>query len=169
MEALDRMPGKANYLLGSDVRASYDLYGRVQWRGVYPGVDLVFRGNQERLEYDFNIAAGRDPGNIKVAFGGVDSVRMDANGDLILRAGAIEIHQPKPVAYQVVAGKKHPVEVAYRIDDLGRVGFETGAYDRRRALVIDPQIVFDKTFGGSGQSSAGGLARDTQGNLYVTG
>ena len=169
LEALDPMPGRANYLLGSDVRASYGLYGRVRWRGVYSGIDLVFRGNQERLEYDFEVAAGRDPGRIKVGFEGVDEIRIDPNGNLVLQVGAIRIHQPKPVAYQVVAGQKQPVDVVYRIDASSRIRFRTGAYDRQRALVIDPQIVFDQSFGGSGQSSAAGLVRDTQGGLYVAG
>src|ERR1017187_2852075 len=169
LEALDRMPGRANYLLGRDVRASYDLYGRVRWYGVYSGIDLVFRGNQERLEYDFEVAAGRDPGRIKVGFEGVDEIRIDPNGNLVLQVGAIRIHQPKPVAYQVVAGQKQPVDVVYRIDASNHVLFRTGAYDRERPLVIDPQIVFDKSFGGSGVSTAAGLARDTQGGLYVAG
>jgi hypothetical protein len=77
LEALDRMPGRANYLLGRDVRASYDLYGRVRWRGVYSGIDVVFRGNQEHLEYDFEVGAGRDPGRIKVGFEGVDGIRAE--------------------------------------------------------------------------------------------
>ena len=37
LQALDRMPGKANYLLGSHGRVSYDLYGCVRWRGLTPG------------------------------------------------------------------------------------------------------------------------------------
>ena len=111
--AFDRMPGKATYLLGRDFRASYDLYGRVRWRGVYSGVNVVFRGNQEHLEYDFEIGAGRDPGRIRVAFDGIDDLQIDRNGDLVLSAGAVQIHQPKPMAYQVVAGKRQPVEAAY--------------------------------------------------------
>ena len=169
LEALDRMPGRANYLLGSDVRASYDLYGRVRWRGVYAGIDLVFRGSQEHLEYDFEIAAGRDPGQIRLAFDSIDDIHLDRNGDLVLQVGPIRIHQPKPVAYQVVAGQKQPVDVAYRIDASSHIRFRTGAYDRERRLVIDPQIVFDKSFGGSGQSTIAGLVRDTQGGLYVAG
>jgi hypothetical protein len=106
IEALDRMPGRANYLLGRDVRASYDLYGRVRWRGVYSGMDVVFRGSQEHLEYDFEIGAGRDPGKIKLRFGGVDDMRIDEQGDLVLSVGAVQIRQPKPVAYQVVAGQE---------------------------------------------------------------
>ncbi len=136
--ALDPMLGRANYFLGRDVRASYDLYGRVRWRAVYPGIDLVFRGNQEHLEYDFEIQAGRDPGRIKVGFEGIGDMRVDPDGDLVLSAGDIEIHQPKPVAYQLVAGRRRPVDVDYRIDAAGHVRFRTGAYDRARPLVIAP-------------------------------
>lgn len=169
LEPLDRMPGTANYLLGRDVRMSYALYGRVRWRGVYPGINLVFRGNQEHLEYDFEIAAGRNPRTIRLAFKRLDDVRIDRNGDLVLQLGAIQIHQPKPVAYQLIAGQKQPVDVAYRIDASNHIQFRTGAYNHQRSLVIDPQIVFDQSFGGSSQSSTAGLARDTQGNLYVAG
>lgn len=169
LEALGRMPGRANYLLGNSIRASYDLYRGVEWLGAYPGIDVVFHANQAHLEYDFQIAAGRDPSTIKIAFDGIDHLGIGRNGDLILRAGAVEIRQPKPSAYQLVAGLARPVDVAYRIDRSNQVSFEMGPYDRARALVIDPQIVFDKTFGGSGAGTATGLARDTQGNLYVTG
>ncbi len=169
LEALHRMPGKANYLLGRDVRASYDLYGQVRWRAVYPGIDLLFRGSQQHLEYDFDIAAGRDPSRIKLAFEGIDDIRIDQSGDLVLRAGSVEIHQPKPVAYQLIAGQERPVDVSYRMDASSHVRFRTGAYDRRRPLIIDPQIVFEKFFGGSGGAGVAGMVRDTQGNLYVAG
>ena len=168
LQALDPMPGKANYIFGA-TRASYNLYGRVRWRGVYPGIDVDFHGNQEYLEYDFEIAPRRDPRHIQLAFDGVDGMRIDASGDLLLRAGALEIRQPKPLAYQIVAGKKQPVDAAYWIDARNRVRFRTGVYDRNRVLVIDPEIVFEQTFGGSGVTLATGLARDSQGNLYVTG
>jgi uncharacterized protein (TIGR03437 family) len=169
LEALNRMPGNANYLLGRAVRASYDLYSRVRWRAVYPGIDLLFRGNQQHLEYDFDIAAGRDPSRIKLAFEGIDGIRIDQSGELVLRAGSVEIHQPKPVAYQLIAGQEQPVDVSYRMDTSNHVRFRTGAYDRRRPLVIDPEIVFEKFFGGSGGAGVSGMVRDTQGNLYVAG
>ena len=169
LDGLDRMPGKANYLFGRDVRASYDLYGRVRQRGIYDGIDIVYRADQELLEYDFEIAARRDARRISLAFEGIDRMRIDADGDLVLVAGDIEIHQPRPIAYQILAGKRQTVDVAYRIDASNHVRFPTGAYDHERPLVIDPQIVFDKSFGGSALTSAAGLARDAQGNLYVTG
>ena len=170
------MPGKANYILGSDFRASYDLFASVRWRSVYPGIDVLFRGNEQRLEYDLEIGAGRDPGRIKLTFDGIDHMRIDPNGDLVMGAGAIEIRQPKPVAYQAPeayqansGGQKQLVDVAYWIDASQHVRFRTGAYDRRRPLVIDPQIVFDQSFGGTAQNNATGFTRDAQGGLYVVG
>ena len=169
LEGVDRMAGKAHYILGHDVRASYDLYGGVRWRGIYSGIDVVFRGNRDRLEYDFEIAAGRDAARIRLVFDGIDDLRIDHRGDLILRAGAVTIHQPKPVAFQIRAGQRQAVDAAYWIDASKHIRFRTGPYDRRRPLVIDPQVLFEKVFGGSGQSVATGLARDSRGGLYVTG
>jgi photosystem II stability/assembly factor-like uncharacterized protein len=169
LEALDRMPGKASYLLGSDLRASYDLYGQVRWRAVYPGIDLLFRGNQEHLEYDLEIGAGRDPRRIEIDFEGADEIRIDPSGALILRAGQFEIRQPAPIAFQVLAGRKTLVSIAYQLNSSHHVGFRIGRYDRTQPLVIDPQLVFDNSFGGAGATSAAGIAMDTLGNIYVAG
>lgn len=169
IEALDRMPGSANYILGRDVRVSYRLYGGVEWRGIYPGVDVIFHCSQDHLEYDLHLAPRSHPSDIHLAFDGVDDLRVDRNGDLVVHAGALEIRQAKPFAYQIVSNKKERVEVAYALDTANGVQFRLGAYDRSRPLVIDPEIVFDKTFGGSGTTLAAAFARDAQGNLYITG
>ncbi len=169
LEPLDRMPGRVNYFLGRDIRGSYQLYGQVRSHGVYPGIDMLFHGNQQHLEYDFEIAPGRDPENIKIEFDGADQIRIDPSGALLLRAGAWEIRQPVPIAYQVIDGQQTPVPAAYRLDASNQVQFQIGPYDRTRALVIDPQLVFDNQFGGTGVSSAAGVALDPQGNIYVAG
>ena len=46
-------------------------YAKVKYEGVYPGIDLVYYGNQEgRLEYDFIVAPGADPDQIAVSVEG---------------------------------------------------------------------------------------------------
>ncbi|HEX8336704.1 MAG TPA: hypothetical protein VF621_08235, partial [Pyrinomonadaceae bacterium] len=64
-EGVDELAGKANYFVGDDPsqwRTEVATFGRVRYAEVYPGVDVVYYGNQRQLEYDFVVAPGRDPG-----------------------------------------------------------------------------------------------------------
>ena len=68
------LPGKSNYIIGSDRRnwqTQIPRYGKVRYQDVYPGVDLVYYGNQQQLEYDFLVAPDADPDAIELAFEGV--------------------------------------------------------------------------------------------------
>src|SRR5262245_45600082 len=61
VEALDPLPGKTHYLKGSasdSWHADLPTYARVRYTAVYPGVDIVYYGNQRQLEYDIVIAPG---------------------------------------------------------------------------------------------------------------
>src|SRR5207237_605343 len=72
--------GQVNYLIGSDAsrwRTHISTYARVRYEAVYPGVDLVYYGNQQRLEYDFEAAPGADPAAIRLGFEGADRVALD--------------------------------------------------------------------------------------------
>jgi hypothetical protein len=64
---LEELPGKAHYFIGNDPhkwRTNAPTYARVKYANVYPGVDLVYYGNQGRLEYDFVVQPGADPSRI---------------------------------------------------------------------------------------------------------
>jgi hypothetical protein len=45
-------------------------FARMERKGIYPGIDLVLYGAEGRLEYDFLVAPGADPGHIRIRFGG---------------------------------------------------------------------------------------------------
>lgn len=67
ISGLDELAGKNNYFLGNDPRqwkTDVPTYGKVKYEGVYRGVDLVYYGNQQQLEYDFIVAPGADPKQI---------------------------------------------------------------------------------------------------------
>src|SRR5271169_5899407 len=69
---LDPLPGKSNYFIGNDPtkwRTNVPNYAQVRYRDAYPGVDLVYYGNQQQLEYDFVVAPGADPRVISLAVG----------------------------------------------------------------------------------------------------
>ncbi|HEY9284551.1 MAG TPA: hypothetical protein VIP46_13930, partial [Pyrinomonadaceae bacterium] len=167
----DPLPGVSNYFVGRDPsawRAGVPTFARVGYGGVYPGVDLVYYGNGRRLEYDFLVAPGADPRRIALEFDGAEDLRLDANGDLVLRAaGGGELRQHRPVSYQLIGGERREVESRYALSGDNRVAFELGDYDARHPLVIDPVISYSTYLGGTGFDEALAVARGSDGSLYV--
>jgi uncharacterized protein (TIGR03437 family) len=179
-EGNDQLPGKSNYLVGSDPakwRTSVPNFARVRYREVYPGVDMVYYGNQQQLEYDLVVNPGGDARAIQLAFAGIQSMRIGVDGDLILGIADGEVRQHKPVIYQEVNGIRRPVEGHYVRKGRRRVGFELADYDRRRPLVIDPRLIYSTYLAGTtlpnravGDKDQGdAIAIDSQGSAYVTG
>ena len=168
----DELPGKINYLIGNDParwRVGVPTFARVKVQRLYPGVDLVYYGNQRQLEYDFAVAPGADPAVISIRFRGVDRLRADENGELVLLLGTDEVRQHKPVMYQVVRGERKTVSGGYRLDKADTVSFAVGDYDRKLPLVIDPVLSYATYLGGSGADTAWAVAVDTNGFVYVAG
>jgi len=165
------LPGKSNYFIGSDPskwRRGIPQFARVRYGNVYPGVDLVFYGNQGRLEYDFQVAPGADPAQAELQFDGVDRVQV-VDGALILRSGDDSIRLDAPSIYQEVGGQRQPVQGAFVLRGPNRAGFTVGSYDRSRELIIDPILDFSTYFGGSGDEHSTSVAVDGSFNIYLAG
>ena len=132
----ERLPGKSNYLIGNDpAKWHRDIpqFARVRYQGVYPGVDLVYYGNQGQLEYDFEVAPGTDPAQIALDFQGPEKTTLDASGNLILASSGGEIELKAPRVYQQSGAEQRPVAAKFAVRQDGKLRFELGAYDRRRA------------------------------------
>ncbi|HCF30096.1 MAG TPA: hypothetical protein DEV81_23495, partial [Cyanobacteria bacterium UBA11049] len=139
------------------------------YQGVYPGIDLVYYGNQGRLEYDFNVAPGAKPENIKFRVAGAERLSVDKQGNLLLHTknGVLRQHQPK--IYQEINGEKKVIAGSYVLLGKEEVGFKVAAYDRTQPLTIDPVLSYSTYLGGSNGEDSRGIAVDVQGNVYVTG
>ena len=115
------LPGKINYLTGNDPaqwRTGVAMFAKVRVGELYPGVNLVYYGNQQQLEYDFDIAPGANPQAIAMHFDGVDKISVNPQGELVLSLAGGEIRQPKPVIYQMMDGARK--EIDRRLPDGGR-------------------------------------------------
>jgi beta-propeller repeat-containing protein len=183
---LDQLPGKVNYFLGNDPsqwHTNIPTFGRVEYQDVYPGIDLVYYGQGQQLEYDFVVAPGADPRQIRLGFAGADAVDIDAQGDLVLRTGDFELRQQQPYIYQEFNGIRQEVAGNFVLSPatdrcslptayclLPNVYFQLGPYDSTRPLVIDPVVLRYSTYlGGSAGDYAYALAVDDAGSAYVTG
>src|SRR2546427_5239711 len=112
VSGLDELPGKSNYFIGNDPKKWYTNvpnYARVQYKDVYPGIDLVYHSNQRQLEYDFVVSPGADPNRIVLGFKGPEELELDAEGDLVLHMADGMIRQRKPRIYQEVDGVRREI------------------------------------------------------------
>src|SRR5216684_3685743 len=116
VSGLEKQPAKANYFIGKDPakwRSNVPTFAKVHYQNVYPGIDLVYYGNQRQLEYDFVVAPGADPKKIVLGFKGADKLQIDAKGELVLHAAGGDIRQHKPIIYQNIDGSRREIAGGY--------------------------------------------------------
>jgi hypothetical protein len=182
----DRLPGHSNYFIGNDSSRwlrNIPQFGRVQYRDVYPGIDLAFYGNQNQLEYDFEVSPGSDAHQIELNFKGATNISVAKNGDLVLGLDGRELRFEAPHVYQKFPAGTQTVAGSFVMRGKNSAGFEVGSYDHNRALVIDPVLAFASYLGGVGEESCSAItgatagfvphcpaiAVDSGGRIYVAG
>ncbi|MBF6651120.1 SBBP repeat-containing protein [Methylobacter sp. BlB1] len=168
----EKLPGKVNYLIGNDSsewHTGMPTYAKVSYEDLYPGIDLVFYGNQGQLEYDFVVAPGGDPGQIKLAFKGANKIEINRAGDLVLHMASGEIRLHKPVIYQEIGGARKSIKGGFVLKDSQTVGFQVAANDASHPLIIDPVLVYSTYLGGSDFDDGRSIAVDERGRAYLTG
>ena len=172
VSVVERLPGRSNYLIGADPRhwiRGAEHAGKIRFDDVYPGIDVVYYGNVQRLEYDFEVAPEADPDQIRMRVDGPAKPLVTKLGDLVVDDGERTIRLRKPVVFQEEDEERTLIAANYRIDAHGDVGFEIGAYDRARPLIIDPILETSTFLGGPAEDAVSDLTLDEQGNIYITG
>lgn len=173
---IDRLEGKANYFIGKDPAkwiSNVPMYGKVKYKALYPGVDLLFYSNPRQLEYDFTLSPGANPASIAMRITGADSARLTC-GDLAVQTSAGTILLRRPQSYQEAADQsRRAVAGSYSLRRQGAhawlVSFKLAAYDPRRPLTIDPVLDYSSYLGGTGNDYGASVAVDASGNAYLVG
>ncbi|PYV26998.1 MAG: hypothetical protein DMG27_05145, partial [Acidobacteria bacterium] len=172
VSGLDRLPGTANYFIGSNPRnwrTRVATYAKVRYKSVYPGIDLIYYGNQAQLEYDFVVAPGADPKTIRLSLEGGGALKLDARGDLVLGGKGEEIRFHRPRFYQERGSRQQQVPGRYVLRGSHQVEFRLASYDARRPLRIDPVLSYSTYLGGNNFDQPNGIVVDSAGNAYVAG
>jgi uncharacterized protein (TIGR03437 family) len=169
---LERLPSSSHYFIGRDAsrwRTGVAHFGKARYASVYPGIDMIFYGQGQLLEYDFVVAPGADARRIRMNFAGARAVRVNEQGELVLQLASGEVRQRPPVAYQEVDGERRVIPARYHLYGKNQVGFTLGAYDRRQTLWIDPVLEYSTFLGGDRSDQGLAVAVDGEGNAYVAG
>jgi hypothetical protein len=172
VEGQDELPGKVNYFTGNDPekwRRNVPTYRKVYYKDLYPGIDVVYYGNQRELEYDFVVAPGANPKVIKFRVDGADRIRLDESGSLLLALKEGEVRLNKPFIYQHAGdGSRREIKGSYVVSGK-EISFKLRGFDSDKPLVIDPVLSYSTFLGSNGHDTALGIAVDSQGSAYVTG
>jgi hypothetical protein len=173
IEPLDRLPARTDYFMGSreNWHTGIPTYSRVRYGAVYPGIDVVYYGNPNRLEYDFVLQPGADPRAIRLQFRGAGHLAITADGDLALESAGARMVQEKPLIYQQDgrSGARRAVQGRYVLIARNVVGIRLDHYDRTEALVIDPTLVYSTYMGGTEADQITAAQLDSSGRLYLAG
>ncbi len=170
-EPLDTLPGVTSYYRGNDARQwqhALSTHRRVRYADVWKGIDVIYYGNQQRLQYDFLLAPGADVGQVAFEVTGADRLRVDATGNLIMHVGDRTVTQDRPFTYQEIDGTRREIGSRF-VTDGTTVRFAVDPYDHTRPLVIDPVVGYSTWFGGSAEEGILDMAIDGSGNLVVLG
>jgi len=172
VQGLELLPGYSNYLIGDNQKkwhTNVERYSKVAYKQVYPGIDMVYYGNQGNLEYDFVVAPGANPGLIRMDFKGAKKLELDKQGNLIMSLKDGRLAFNAPIIYQKTGDARKPVQGRFVLASKSQVRFEVGDYDKSKELVIDPSVMYSTYLGGTVEDRINAIALDSSGNIYMAG
>ncbi len=164
---VDALPGQTYYSPAGSRRPliGHPTFRRVKYSGVYPGIDVVYYGNEDQLEFDLVIAPGADPSVASLSLDGATDLAVAPSGDLTFHLGDDPVTLRRPTVYQEGEGGRCEVRAAYVLEGPNRVAFSLGAYDRSKRLVVDPVFVFNT----AGEDVIRGVEVNAAGEIFVLG
>lgn len=160
-----------NYYLGSDAthwKSKVPVFGNIDYKNVYPNIDLHISSDKGHAKYDFIVNAGADASSIRVAFEGLDGMKIN-QGSLLLQTSVGTITEMAPYAYQYIDGNLKEVRCEYKLAGNELTYDFPKGYDKTQNLIIDPTIVFATLTGSTADNWGFTATYDQSGNFYAGG
>ena len=170
----DPRSGRVNYLLGSDPAAwkpDTPTYGTVVYPHLWPGIDVAYSLADGCLKTEYRIEPGAAPRTVRWRIEGANSIAIQADGSLAIRAGSQVWRDAAPTVFEEdpISRQRRPISGAFRLLGHHTIGISVAPYDPRNRIIFDPLMGYSTYFGGSGQDQATGVAIDSNGDTVVAG
>ena len=173
VRGIEPRPTVVSYFSGPEAEWKRGLptFGAIMYSGLWPGIDLLFRGERGALKYEFRVAPGADASLVRLRYEGAEAVEIAEDGALCVRTGGATLRDPRPVAWQTIDAARRPVEARFRVLSACEclVGFDVGSYDPGHELVIDPAMLLYCGYAGPTRNRLTDIAVDASGNAYLLG
>ncbi len=143
LEAGDSAPGTVNYLTAGGSHTNLPTYQQLTYRGLWPGIDMVFAGRDGSLKYEFHLAPGADPSDIRLGYSGADGLSLSPDGALLVDTPLGALRDSSPTSYQLIDGGQVAVESRYALEGqllrlrARQLRPKPGTGDRPRPGVLD--------------------------------
>ena len=161
-----------NYFIGNDRSkwvSNAKIYQAIEYKNIYPNIDVRYYSENSKLKYDFIIHPGGDPSKIALKYTGADRLSVK-NSELVIKTTAGEVRELYPYSFQPdnIKGRKE-ISSKYVLSSDNTVRFQLGAYSKNSVLVIDPSLIFS-SFTGSRSNQYGFTATPgPDGSLFSGG
>jgi gliding motility-associated-like protein len=159
-----------NFILGNEPdNWKHSIYpsNRIIYKELYPGIDLHVIDIDESIKYEFHVAPYADANQIKIVSEGLDDLKLQGDGNLILRTSILDILEFKPKIFQEGRNKQIDVEGAFLVTGK-EIIYEIAPYDSSKTLIIDPELSFS-TYSGSGSDNWGFTATPDLNGFLISG
>lgn len=167
----EKLASYDNYYIGKDPSrwsTCVPKYREVFYEDLYDGIDLALAQSESHLKYEFTIAPGASPSQIRMDYEGIGNLFV-SKGNLIVSTSVMQVVEMAPYAYQEDEyGVRVPVSCRYKVSRR-QLSFEVGHYDTTRPLVIDPVLIFSSYSGSTADNWGYSATYDKEGNLYSGG
>ncbi|WP_217697922.1 Ig-like domain-containing protein, partial [Sinomonas mesophila] len=172
LEVSEPAPGTVNYLAAGENHTNLPTYKQVVYRGLWPGIDMIFAGRDGTLKYEFHVAPGADPSDIRLSYAGADGLALGQGGELLISTPLGTLSDSTPRSYQPIGGREVAVQSRFALEQGTQTeayGFALAGFDTHHPLVIDPALDYSTFLGGAMDDRGFSIAVDSAGNAYVTG
>jgi gliding motility-associated-like protein len=167
----NRNPEKNNFYIGVDPSGwatNVSSFGKINYKKIYPSIDLSVYEHQQSMKYEFIVYPGGDPNAIHLQYKGAEKLFIE-RGELHIKTSVNEIVEMAPYIYQKINGKEIKVDGRFELKDSVVTFKITGHYHKKHALIIDPKLIFS-TYSGSVADNWGNTAAfDQLGDMYSGG
>jgi hypothetical protein len=135
----DELPGKLNYFIGNDStkwHTNLRTFKQLRYKNLYPGVDLVYHGNQGPTEYDLVVnpvahnSVSSPLTQIQFTIEGADKLELSPEGDLLVHTPMGILKEKSPVSYQMKNGIKQSLTSHFTLASNNTFSFEVPQYDK---------------------------------------
>lgn len=156
-----------HYLFAQE-RHSVRPLEKLRYREIYAGIDMLWKIEQGKMKYDFELKVGANPAQIRLQYEGAESVSL-RKGQLLVKTSVGDWLEAAPVAYQMNGKNRISVPCQFVIKQ-GEISFQfPKGYNKNLPLTIDPTLVFSTYSGATSDNWGFTACSDLGSNIYTGG